>query len=159
MQFRNLKSSFTQFAVIESQTNTFPMQNLGSCSCLADEDECLVLSQVTIERLTDDSLKSAELFPHIHWLQAQEVVKISMQLTDLCHGLHFYADILFQLAGTDVTREYEGHIVGINQFQESRSLHVGIWRLQELISRKIYLCKNRLLDLFLVVHLSLKTLK
>ena len=43
---------------------------------------------------------------HIHWLHAQEVVKISMQLTDLCHGLHFYADILFQLADTDVTREY-----------------------------------------------------
>ena len=96
---------------------------------------------------------------HVYRLHAQEVVKISMQLTDLCHGLHFYADILFQLAGTDVTREYEGHVVGINQFQESRALHVGTWRLLELISRKIYLCKNKLLDLFLVVHLSLKTLK
>ena len=56
----------------------------------------------------------------------------------------------------DVTREYQSHIVGINQFQESRALHVRTERLLELVSRKIYLCKNRLLDLLLVVHLSLK---
>ena len=56
--------------------------------------------------LTDESLKSTELFPHVHWLHAQEVVKVSMQLTDHCHGLHFYADVLFQLAGTDVSGEY-----------------------------------------------------
>ena len=56
--------------------------------------------------LTDESLKSTELFPHVHWLHTQEVVKVCMQLTYLCHGLHFYADVLFQLAGTDVTREY-----------------------------------------------------
>ena len=82
------------------------MQNLGSCSCLANEDECLVLSQVTIVILTDESLKSTELFPHVHWLHAQEVVKVSMQLADLCDGLHFSAYVLFQRAGTDVTREY-----------------------------------------------------
>ena len=50
----------------------------------------------------------------------------------------------------DVTREYEGHIVGINQFQESRALHVGTWRLLELISRKIYLCKKGCLICFLL---------
>ena len=152
VQFRNLETSLTQFSDIESQTIAFPVQDLGCCPCLANEDECLVLSQVTIEILTDDSLKSTELFPHVHWLHAQEVVKVSMQLTYLCHGLHFYADVLFQLAGTNVTREYQGHIVGINQFQESRALHVRTGRLLELVSRKIYLCKNRLLDLLLVVH-------
>ena len=36
----------------------------------------------------------------------QEVVKVSMQLTYLCYDLHIYADVLFQLVGTDVTREY-----------------------------------------------------
>ena len=56
--------------------------------------------------LIDESLKTKELFPHVHWLHTQEVVKVCMQLTYLCHGLHFYAVVLFQLAGTDVTREY-----------------------------------------------------
>ena len=106
IQFRNLETSLTQFPDIESQTIAFPMQDLGCCPCLANEDECLVLSQVTIVILTDESLKSTELFPHVHWLHAQEVVKVSMQLTYLCHDLHFYADVLFQLAGTDVNREY-----------------------------------------------------
>ena len=102
--------------------------------------------------LTDESLKSTELFPHVHWLHTQEVVKVYMQLTYLCHGLHFYADVLFQLAGSDVTREYQGHIVGINQLQESRALNLSTGRLFELISRKIYLCKKRLLVLLSVVH-------
>ena len=74
---------------------------------------------------------------HAHRLHAQEVVNISMQLTNLCHGLHFYADILFQLAGTEVTREYQGHIVGINQFQQSRALYVSTWGVLERMSRKI----------------------
>ena len=45
---------------------------------LADEDECLVLSQVTIVLLTDDSLQPTELLSHVHWLHAQEVVQICM---------------------------------------------------------------------------------
>ena len=88
---------------IESQTIAFPMQDLVCCPCLANKDEYLVLSQVTIEILTDESLKSTELFPHVHWLHTQEVVKVCMQLT------YF-----------------------------------------ELISRKIYLCKKRLLVFFLM---------
>ena len=91
---------------IESQTIAFPMQDLGCCPCLANKDEYLVMSQVTIEILTDESLKTTELFPHVHWLHTQEVVKVSMQLIYLCHCLHFYADVLFQLAGTDVSGEY-----------------------------------------------------
>ena len=126
------------------------MRDLGCCPCLANEDECLVLSQVTIVILTDESLKSTELFPHVHRLRAQEVVKVCMQLTYLCHGLHFYADVLFQLAGSDVTRQYQGHIVGINQLQESRALNLSTGRLFELISRKIYLCKRGCLFCFLL---------
>ena len=68
---------------IESQTIAFPMQDLVCCPCLANKDEYLVLSQVTIEILTDESLKSTELFPHVHWLHAQEVVKVSMQLVSI----------------------------------------------------------------------------
>ena len=70
--------SLTQFTDIESQTIALPVQYLGSRSCLTNEDECLVLSQVAIVLPTDDSLQSAELFPHVHRLHAQEVVKVGM---------------------------------------------------------------------------------
>ena len=50
-------------------------------------------------------------------------------------------DVLLQLAGTDVTRKYQGHAIGIYKFQESCALHVSTWGLSKLISRKIYLCK------------------
>ena len=69
--------------------------------------------------------------------------------------VHFYADVLFQLAGTNVTREYQGHIVGINEFQESRALHVRTGRLLELISRNIYLCKKRLLLFYCLLSLKI----
>lgn len=70
----------------------------------------------------------------------------------LCHGLHLHVDVLLQLTGTDVTRKYQGHIVGIDKLQESCTLHVSTWGLSKLISRKIYLCKKRLLGLLSVVH-------
>ena len=66
------------FTDIESQTIALPVQYLGSRPSLTDEDECLVLSQIAIILLTDDSLQSAELLPHVHWLHAQEVVKVGM---------------------------------------------------------------------------------
>lgn len=78
IQFRNLETSLTQFTDIESQSIAFPVQYLGSRPCLTDEDECLVLSQIAIVLLTDDSLQSAELLPHVHWLHAQEVVQVGM---------------------------------------------------------------------------------
>ena len=50
IQFGNLKTSLTQFTDIECQAIAFSVKYLGRRPCLADEDECLILSQVTIVR-------------------------------------------------------------------------------------------------------------
>ena len=66
------------YATIERKTITLTMKYLGCSPGLANENECLVLSQVAIVLLTDDSLQSAELLPHIHRFHAQEVAEVCM---------------------------------------------------------------------------------
>ena len=72
--------------------------------------------------------------------------------TDLCHGLHFYADVLLKLAGTDIARKNQGHIVRIHKLQESCTLSVVAWRLLELVSCQFHLRKQRIFVFSLVVH-------
>ena len=54
---------------------------------LADEDECLVLSQVTIVLLTDDSLQPTELLSHVHWLHAQDWL-LTLRFYNIIHTQH-----------------------------------------------------------------------
>ena len=71
-------------------------------------------------------------------------------------ALHFYADVLLQLAGADITGKNQDHIIGIHEFQEPRALDVVTWRLSELISCQVYLCEERFLVLLLLcVHCRL----
>ena len=66
------------YATIERKTITLTMQDLCSRPGLPDEDEGLVLSQAAIILLADDSLKTTELFAHIHRLHAQVVAQVCM---------------------------------------------------------------------------------
>ena len=78
ISFRYLEPALAQLTYIECKPITFTVQDLGRRAGLADEDECLVLCQVAVVLLADDTLQSTELLAHVNGLHAQIVAQVCM---------------------------------------------------------------------------------